>query len=125
MRGYWTCQRVTAGVKCGAVHANRFQVCQACGKRRPPRKPPAHMAALSLSYEEYVELNGGEWCGICHAGPEARLMRDHDHRKILPRGLLCFRCNMALRTYATLEWLQAALAYVERAENRARVPLRG
>ena len=29
-------------------------------------------------------------------------------------GLLCFRCNAALRVYMTADWLRRALAYLER-----------
>jgi len=76
------------------------------------------MSALDLTYEQYVELNGGvEACGICGAERKPggkRLHRDHDHRRAVPRGLLCFRDNSALRPYMTLEWLRAAVAYLER-----------
>lgn len=80
------------------------------------------MAALDLSYEEYVRINGGAHCGICGAAQKVggkRLHRDHDHRRGVARGLLCFRCNAALRPYMTLEWLRAAVAYVERTEGVA------
>lgn len=116
-RGFWTCQRSTAGQRCRTVNPNRLQKCQSCGKRRPARKRPAHLAALDLPYETFVELNGGEWCGICGAEPKAgkRLHRDHDHRTGRPRGVLCFPCNSALRPYMTADWLGCALDYVERA----------
>jgi hypothetical protein len=79
------------------------------------------MAALDISYEDYIELNGGERCGICGRGrsPERRLQRDHDHRgEGLARGLLCFACNRWLRGFMTIEWMRAAIAYLERAEAR-------
>ena len=80
------------------------------------------MVALSLDYEGFVKLNGGvEACGICGARRKKggkRLHRDHDHRTGLPRGLLCFRDNTALRPYMTLPWLRAAVKYLERAEER-------
>jgi hypothetical protein len=31
-----------------------------------------------------------------------------------PRGILCFRCNAALRPYMTAEWLQKAVEYLSR-----------
>jgi hypothetical protein len=75
------------------------------------------MQALNLTYEQYVDLNGGEHCGICgnhqkDGGP--RLHRDHDHRTGKPRGLLCFPCNSALRPYMTADWVRRALEYLER-----------
>jgi hypothetical protein len=114
---WWTCQRVTAGRKCGAVNPAIKQKCTECGKRRPPRKRPAHLAALDVSYEEYIEINGGEHCGICGALPKPgrKLDRDHDHGTGRPRGLLCWTCNMLLpRRRGTPEWLRAAAAYLER-----------
>jgi hypothetical protein len=65
MKGYWTCQRSSGGVKCGHRNPNRKRNCEWCKKPRPVRKPPAHMSALSLPYEYYLEINGGPQCGIC------------------------------------------------------------
>lgn len=112
----WTCQRVTGGEKCGMVNPARFQICQDCKKKRAPRKRPAHMAALDLSYEEYIALNGGEHCAICGRGPSAtrRLDRDHCHRSGRARGLLCFSCNRALNDRVTPAWLRSAADYLER-----------
>ena len=121
MRGFWTCQRTTAGVRCRASNPNRVQKCSRCGKRRPKRERPAHMSALATSYDYYTALNGGEHCGICGALPKPgrRLHRDHEHEGVgFPRGLLCFRCNAALRPYMGATWLRAALTYVTRADER-------
>lgn len=112
---YWTCQRQSKGVKCRRVNPSRKRKCQACGKPKPARKRPAHMIALTLSYEQYVELNGGETCGICGAVPVGRrLDRDHCHGTGRARGLLCVRCNRALPAWMTAEWLYAAAAYLDR-----------
>jgi recombination endonuclease VII len=119
-RGFWTCQRTVSGVKCAAVNANRLRKCGRCGKPRPARKTVRRQ--VTLSYEEFVELNGGEHCGICGRGrPESgrRLMRDHDHKTGKPRGLLCFPCNRQLRTWTTVEWMRKAIVYLERAERLA------
>lgn len=81
------------------------------------------MAALDLSYEEYIELNGGEHCGICgrERSPHKKLDRDHDHHTKQPRGLLCNRCNRALPSWMNEAWLQAALTYLARAKSRESV----
>jgi hypothetical protein len=72
------------------------------------------MAALELTYEQYVELNGGEHCAICKRGRGSRrLDRDHDHKTGRPRGLLCARCNRGLPNWITPEWLLAAAAYLK------------
>ena len=80
------------------------------------------MRALEMTYEDYVELNGGEeTCGICGRPPKLggkRLHRDHDHRSGLPRGLLCFPCNAALRPYMTVDWLRSAMSYLETVPGR-------
>jgi RNA polymerase subunit RPABC4/transcription elongation factor Spt4 len=111
----WTCQRVSDGVRCGWKNPTKYQVCRSCGKRKPPRRRPAHLKALELPYEEYVALSGGvEACGICGAPPKSkRLNRDHCHRTGEPRGVLCPICNKKLADLSA-EWLGAALAYVER-----------
>jgi hypothetical protein len=117
MRGFWTCQRVTRGQKCGAHNPNRLRICPACGKRRPPRKRPLHMSALNVPYDYYIRINGGELCGICGKPPTPgrRLDRDHEHKGVgTPRGLLCWDCNKWLRGFMTPEWLRAAAAYLER-----------
>lgn len=112
----WTCRRQYGGVPCLHVNPSRNRVCSLCGKKKPARKRPAHMIALDLPYEAYVALNGGEECGICRKPPGTRkLDRDHDHKTGKPRGLLCWACNRQLRTWATIEWLTAAAAYLERA----------
>lgn len=118
MTHYWTCQRVSKGVKCGAKNPARLRNCPVCGKAKPARKVPAHMSALDLPYEWYVVLNGGEHCGICFRkpSPTRRLDRDHEHRADgKPRGLLCFACNRQLRTWQSIEWMEAAIEYLRRA----------
>jgi hypothetical protein len=116
VKGFWTCQRSSLGVKCGHRNGNRKRNCQWC-KPRPARKRPAHMSALALPYAYYVQLNGGEHCGICGRlpSPGRKLDRDHDHKGVgTPRGLLCVRCNRALPDWCGVEWLRAAAAYLER-----------
>lgn len=79
------------------------------------KRRPKHMVALETPYEDYIVLNGGEWCSICHRGPKTRkLHRDHDHHTGKPRGLLCHRCNRALPNWMTRDWLLAAVDYLDR-----------
>jgi hypothetical protein len=121
MKGYWTCQRSSGGVKCGHRNPNRKRNCEWCKKPRPARKPPAHMSALSLPYEYYLEINGGPQCGICGKlpAPGQRFHRDHEHKGVgYARGLLCFPCNLQLKHTSTVKWLRAAAAYLERADAR-------
>lgn len=115
----WKCQRSVGGQKCGHESPARKRKCEACGGEKPKRKRPAHMAALDVPYEEYVFLNGGEFCAICGRGPKPgkRLQRDHCHRTGNPRGLLCFHCNRWLRGFMTVEWMEKAIAYLRRAET--------
>jgi hypothetical protein len=125
MARVWTCRRITAGQRCGHQNPGRKRKCEACGLPRPALSRPAHMAALDLPYEHYVEINGGEFCGICGAEPKdgRRLNRDHLHENEgTPRGLLCWYCNKALPNRIGSRWLRAAADYVERAEE-GRIPL--
>jgi hypothetical protein len=118
---FWTCQKQAKGVKCGHVNPKRKHLCEACGKRRPASKRPAHMAVLNeWPYERCVEVFG-EQCGICGAEPTEgrRLDRDHVHRGDgFVRGLLCWHCNMLLHKHVDLEWLEKAVAYLQRAHDR-------
>lgn len=120
----WTCQRVNRGIKCRYLNPSTKRKCEMCGKPRPKRRQPKHRAVLaSTTYEQLVEIYG-ERCGVCGAERKPggrRLHRDHEHTGDgMIRGLLCYRDNVALRSYMTLEWLRAAVAYLERAEaNRA------
>jgi hypothetical protein len=94
--------------------------CRACGKLRPKKRQPAHRAILTaVTYDECVAMFT-ERCGICGREPTGRkLHRDHEHKGAgAIRGLLCFRCNSALRSYMTLEWLRGAVAYLEAHEAR-------
>jgi hypothetical protein len=91
----WTCQRQSAGVPCRHLNPNRKRNCEACGKTRPPRKRPAHLAALETDYADFIALNGGEFCAICKRPPSQarRLDRDHCHKTGEATGLFCARCN--------------------------------
>lgn len=82
------------------------------------RPKPAHQLVLETPYELW-EQRFGTRCGICGRpqGPKRRLDRDHDHKTGMPRGLLCHRCNRALPTWVTIEWLSAAIAYLQRPQR--------
>lgn len=116
----WTCQRQSAGQKCGQLNYARKRKCAKCGKTRPKRKQPAHRAVLELPYEAFVEANGGDFCGICgkEPSPTRRLDRDHDHQSGAVRGLLCHRHNRGLDWFSGVDELKAAIAYLERATRR-------
>jgi hypothetical protein len=112
----WICPRVMGGLRCGGINAPRTRKCAHCGKPRPARRRPKHLAALDTSYQEFVALNGGEFCAICGRAPsqKRRLDRDHCHASGTPRGLLCARCNRALPGWVTPQWLRKAAHYLER-----------
>lgn len=116
-RGFWTCQGRLNGEPCKTQNPNRKRKCAACGSPKRVRRPK-HMAALEAPYEVYVELNGGDHCAVClrrrTQADERRLDRDHCHRTGRPRGLLCHKCNRALASWVTPEWLRAAADYLER-----------
>ena len=116
----WTC------VKCKTRWPSRNLLrCKNCGRKQPKKKKPAHTAVLEeLTYEDFVRINGGEFCWICDylereygIRPVAytRLSRDHDHQVGKPRGLLCFYHNKRLVGNRSTEEIAAVHAYFERA----------
>lgn len=114
----WLCRRQRDGRKCGHRNDGMKQKCVVCGGPRPARRKPGHMQALLLPYETYIEISGGDRCCIClreRTEGDRKFDRDHDHLTKQPRGLLCFKCNMALPRWMTPEWLDAAAEYLRRA----------
>jgi hypothetical protein len=87
---------------------------------RKPKRKPTRAAQLGITDDAYEQLlaeqEGG--CAICGNPPKTRrLSVDHNHRTGKVRGLLCFRCNRGLPTYATSDWLRNAYGYVLRDER--------
>jgi len=65
-------------------------------------------------YDELFERQEGG-CALCGRPPKNRKLDiDHDHRRMVLRGLLCVRCNKALLSWMDKEWLLKAAEYVER-----------
>jgi hypothetical protein len=110
--GVWTCR------KCRLKWPRTRQKCSSCGARRPAKRRAKHLTALDQPYEEWI-ARFGEQCGICGREPTAvrRLDRDHDHATGEPRGLLCHRCNRALPSWLTADWLRAAADYLDRSRS--------
>jgi hypothetical protein len=90
--------------------------------RKSRRKPRRQQLGLTdAGYDELLAEQGGG-CAICGAKPKTRrLDTDHDHRTGLIRGLLCHRCNRAIPSWVTVEWLLLVIAYLRRAEDLARL----
>ncbi len=119
-RRYWLCK------KCGTRHERTVRKCDCGGGARPKPRVPTHAKTLrDDSYEVYkkaaAEVHGirDESCNICRRprSQERKLDRDHDHKTGKPRGLLCVRCNRALVSWMTPEWLLAAAAYLQRSSK--------
>ncbi len=103
-----------------------FSVARRTSATRRRRRPvtAAHRkvvrdARKDGTYESLLEAQGGV-CGIC-GNPRKEggrsLCLDHDHKTMLSRGILCYRCNAGLRNYMTLDWLRKAVLYLEAAER--------
>jgi hypothetical protein len=89
-------------------------------KPRPTRKQQ-HAAFLRQARKRYDELleRQGNVCAVCKRAPnpdqKRRFHVDHDHKTMTVRGVVCFRCNRALPSWVTPEWLRAAADYLEEA----------
>lgn len=81
-------------------------------KRVSPHK--RLLAQARPLYDQLLAAQGGV-CAICGNPPKTRRLDiDHDHKTLQIRGLLCHRCNRALPTHVTAEWMRKAIAYLER-----------
>lgn len=84
-------------------------------RRRPAKKHLAFVNLVRPHYDRLLEEQGGV-CAICWRAPSERrrLDIDHDHLLMRYRGLLCARCNRALPSWMTPQWLRSAADYLER-----------
>ena len=87
-------------------------------RRRRRRQARKHVQLLNRArphYDRLFEEQGGV-CGICRRLPSERRRFDidHDHREMYIRGLLCPRCNRAIPSWMTPQWLRDAADYLER-----------
>lgn len=64
-------------------------------------------------YEKILATQGGG-CAICGRAETGRTRHhvDHDHKTLVVRGILCFRCNVHLLGNLTLEQVTCALEYL-------------
>lgn len=81
-------------------------------KRKPTRR--AHFGVTLEHYDAMLAAQNGH-CGLCPATPKTRRLNvDHDHKSGKVRELLCNRCNRALPSWVTPEWLESAADYLRR-----------
>lgn len=88
-------------------------------RRRPAAKHTAFLKRVTpVIYERVLEMQGGV-CAICKRPPSERrkLDRDHDHRGMFLRGLLCPRCNRAIPTWMDSTWLRSAADYLDHGDR--------
>ena len=102
------------------------RVCKSC---RPAwRARVAKRNALKESHEAYrqrlIEQGHPGTCDICGSTPQTRRLHvDHSHRTGETRGLLCYRCNYALRWFGDdARKLLRASQYLAGAERAAFAP---
>lgn len=84
--------------------------------RKPRRRVSPHAKLLKQArphYEWLLNVQGGV-CAICGNPPATRRLDiDHCHKDMYVRGLLCHRCNRALPTHVTTDWMRKAIRYLE------------
>ena len=70
--------------------------------------------ALFKKQKGKCAICGKEWEPLTKRGGRARRMyRDHNHRTMQPRGLLCHFCNRHLKAWYTTEWYLKAYNYLK------------
>ena len=88
-------------------------------RRKTAKKHTQLLAAHRHRYDEMLAAQGGH-CALCSAipSPNRKLDLDHDHHRMVIRGLLCARCNRALgwaeKFGKDSKWFAAAAEYVDR-----------
>ena len=87
-------------------------------KRAIPKKHRDFLAKNRHRYQDLLDLQGGR-CALCETKPSAnrRLDLDHDHKRMVIRGLLCHRCNRVLADWVTSDWLRRAVEYLEQSNR--------
>lgn len=65
------------------------------------------------AYDALLSAQEGH-CALCASRPGTRRLHvDHNHKTMTVRGLLCHRCNRALPSFVTSEWLRKAADYLD------------
>lgn len=87
-----------------------------------PKKPKKltrkqqHAALLKANrhrYDDLLAAQGGV-CALCLRLPNQnrKFDLDHDHARMVIRGVLCFLCNKTLASWITPDWLDRAKKYI-------------
>src|SRR5437667_12863445 len=69
-------------------------------------------------FDSFLEEQGGV-CGICGKEPIGKLDRDHDHGRMIARGMLCRGCNIRVGRETDPEWFEKSAQYLRKAYLRA------
>lgn len=112
----WRSRREGAPVRAAGLGAPLGTLVEPVSPR--PSRKAQHAKVRRQAAKDYDRMLAAQdgHCALCpNTAGTRRLHIDHDHRTMRVRGLLCFRCNTALRGYMTPEWLRAAADYLERA----------
>ena len=95
--------------------SNPYRVCLECEPswREHIERSAARTAALNAAYTELAGMSV-ERCMVCFSLPGRRRLRVHCDLQGRVLGLLCFRCEQALRLMrADVNLLRLAIGYLE------------
>lgn len=89
-----------------------------CKRCFPNGSAKDRLRYYGLTQAQYVAMlvRQDNKCSICRS--DKKLVVDHDHKTGKVRGLLCFRCNVALAYIEDRELLRAATTYLDIASSQ-------
>lgn len=102
-----------ANDECRAKHGRSDDAKLAAKETSRARMLKHRYGITEEDFDKILEFQGGG-CAVCGRTNNKRRYHhvDHDHKTMIVRGVLCFRCNVHLLGKLTLAEVEAAVVYL-------------